>query len=446
MGFSVEPASGNDLMWVQRYLGENWGAPLIVSRLVRHRADLLPALVAWENGDPVGLLTYALGGGELEIVTVDATERRRGIGTALVRAAIDLAKTEDCDKIWLVTTNENAAAMAFYLSLGFEEVAVHRGAVDMARRLKPTIPKARNGVEIHDEHEFALRLRPPHLDPALVDRVAAQLRSPVTSWRPVHGGYSPATRVIVTLADGRTAYVKAPTAAVHGEWLRLELAQYARQLPCMPRVLFGDDGAEPLLILEDLSDGHWPPQWRAGDIAAVRASLAQVSAQSAAGLPRLADGASWADQWRKIKADPKAFLRLGLCSHRWFEAHIDRFIEAEALAVLDGDTLAHCDVRSDNVCLRDGQAYLIDWNWACAAHPDVDTAFWLPSLAVEGGPQPHEVLPDAAPLAAKVSGFFALRAGLPTLPEAPRVRGIQHVQLTAALLWLAHSLSINLDR
>jgi GNAT superfamily N-acetyltransferase len=446
MTFTVERAAGDDLMWVERYLGEHWGAPLIVSRLVRHRADLLPALVAWEDGDPVGLLTYQLGGGELEIVAVEATEKRRGIGTALVEAAVGLATENGCDKIWLVTTNENVGGMAFYRGLGFAEVAVHRGAVDLARLLKPTIPKVRRGLEVHDEHEFERRLRPAQLNPALQDRIGSVLGSAVTQWRPVHGGYTPATRVVVTLRDGRTAYVKSPNSDEQGQWLRAELAQYARSLACMPRVLHGDDGAHPLLVLEDLSDAHWPPIWRKGDIEAVRAALAEVSAQPAGDLPRLAAKPSWHGQWESIKANPGAFLWLGVCTHKWFHDHVDAFIEAEATANLEGDRLSHCDVRSDNICLRDGRAYLIDWNWACAAHPDVDLAFWAPTLTAEGGPPPWETLPDAPGLAAKVAAFFASRAGLPTIPEAPRVRGIQHVQLVTALPWLAHCLGIEFDQ
>lgn len=446
MAITVDKASGDELAQTMRYLGEHWGAPLVISRLLRRRAEFHPGLVAWEDGDPVGLLTYALGGGELEIVSVDATRLRRGIGSALVTAAIALARESGCRKVWLVTTNDNTGAMAFYRAMGFSRVAVRKGAVDMARALNPAIPKVWKGMEVRDEHEFELRLVEPTLEGALADRIGAALGSRVSTFRSVRGGYSPATRVVVTLRDGRAAYVKSPNAEEQAQWLRAELEQYSRSLACMPAVLFGDDGAEPLLILEDLSDGHWPPDWRPGDVDAVRAALHEVSAQPAGELPRLASGDSWANQWQRIKADPAAFLRLGLCAHDWFHDNVDRLIEAEAGAVLDGDALAHCDVRSDNICLRDGRAYLIDWNWACAAHPTVDLAFWAPSLVMEGGPPPEELAPNLPGMAAKVAGFFALRAGLPTIPEAPRVRAIQHAQLTAALPWAARALGISMER
>ena len=51
-----------------------------------------------------------------------------------------------------------------------------------------------------------------------------------------------------------------------------------------------------------------------------------------------------------------------------------------------GEAFLHLDVRSDNICIADGRAVLVDWNWASLGNPRVDLAFWLPSLSHEGGP------------------------------------------------------------
>jgi hypothetical protein len=57
--------------------------------------------------------------------------------------------------MWLVTTNNNADAIAFYQALGWQQVAVHAGAVDRARHLKPEIPALdERGRPIRDEIEF----------------------------------------------------------------------------------------------------------------------------------------------------------------------------------------------------------------------------------------------------------------------------------------------------
>ena len=44
---------------------------------------------------------------------------------------------------------------------------------------------------------------------------------------------------------------------------------------------------------------------------------------------------------------------------------------------------------------------------------------------------------------ALVAGFFASRAGLPIIPEAPRLREVQRVQLEAALPWAAWALGLS---
>ena len=86
----------------------------------------------------------------------------------------------------------------------------------------------------------------------------------------------------------------------------------------------------------------------------------------------------------------------------------------------------------------------MDWNLAVLAHPDLDIAFWLPSLHAEGGPAPEAILPAAGPLrsAAAGSGFFAERAGKPPIPSAPELRQVQRRQLRTALPWAARALGL----
>jgi aminoglycoside phosphotransferase (APT) family kinase protein len=102
--------------------------------------------------------------------------------------------------------------------------------------------------------------------------------------------------------------------------------------------------------------------------------------------------------------------------------------------------LLHLDTRSDNLCFRDGRALIIDWDGPMVGNPDVDIAFWLPSLAAEGGPQPEAILPAAPELAAWTAGYFCARAGGPPIPEAPHVRPLQLAQARTALPWAARAL------
>ena len=61
--------------------------------------------------------------------------------------------------MWLVTTNNNIAAIAFYQRLGMDLRAVHRHALRASRELKPTIPERdAAGIRIDHELEFELLL------------------------------------------------------------------------------------------------------------------------------------------------------------------------------------------------------------------------------------------------------------------------------------------------
>jgi aminoglycoside phosphotransferase (APT) family kinase protein len=103
----------------------------------------------------------------------------------------------------------------------------------------------------------------------------------------------------------------------------------------------------------------------------------------------------------------------------------------------------HFDVRSDNLCIRDGRAILVDWNFACVGNPLADVACWLPSLHAEGGPAPDEILSEgAAELAALLAGYFASHAARPEIPEAPHVRTLQLRQARTALPWAARALGL----
>jgi GNAT superfamily N-acetyltransferase len=111
------------------------------------------------RADVVGLATFELSGPECELVTLNAFRAGQGIGSALLDRVTQAAAAHGCRRVWLVTTNDNLAALGFYQRQGMRLVAVHPGAVDEARRVKPTIPvTGDHGIPLHDELELELRL------------------------------------------------------------------------------------------------------------------------------------------------------------------------------------------------------------------------------------------------------------------------------------------------
>ena len=150
----VRPVGEHEREWVRSTIRERWGSEIVVAHGVVYEPAGLPGFVAEDEGGPVGLLTYVLQDDACEIVTIDALDEGRGIGTAL----IDAAKALGSQRLWLITTNDNARAQRFYERQGFTLVAVHEGAVDRARSAKPEIPLlGLGGVEIHDELEYEFR-------------------------------------------------------------------------------------------------------------------------------------------------------------------------------------------------------------------------------------------------------------------------------------------------
>lgn len=159
--YVIRPTTDADRPWIARLLAERWGGVSIVSRGKTRSADRLTGFGALQEDRPLGLVTYAIEDGGCEIVSLDSLVERRGIGTALVRAVIDAALAAGANRVWLVTTNDNVPAIRFYERREFRVSAVHHGAVDMARRLKPSIPLTGiGGVPIHDEVEMEIFLAP----------------------------------------------------------------------------------------------------------------------------------------------------------------------------------------------------------------------------------------------------------------------------------------------
>jgi len=159
MVVSIRPLMPDDKKWVMGVLLENWISNIIVTRGVTYEADNLPGYVAEIEGKRFGLLTYNIKNEELEIVTMNAIEERKGIGTALLNEVEILAKQNSCKRIWLITTNDNTDALRFYQKKGYEIRTIHRYAIEESRKIKPQLPIiGKFGIPIRDEIEMEKKL------------------------------------------------------------------------------------------------------------------------------------------------------------------------------------------------------------------------------------------------------------------------------------------------
>jgi len=176
----VRQGGPKDRAFVERVLVGRWGSTSVVSRNRTHDAGSLPTLVAESDGVAVGLLTYAELNGDLEVVTFDSLGPRKGIGTALLERAVEIAVARNCHRIWLVTTNDNLAALRFYQRRGFRMVALRPGAIEAARRAKPGIPAVGNDrIPLTDEIELERVLRSPDQEGTVTLRRVTEPDRPV---------------------------------------------------------------------------------------------------------------------------------------------------------------------------------------------------------------------------------------------------------------------------
>ncbi|WP_173918162.1 N-acetyltransferase [Halobacillus sp. Marseille-Q1614] len=67
-----------------------------------------------------------------------STLENAGVGTALIEKVKE--HCGDCQRVWLITTNDNLNALKFYQKRGFQLRFIHRNAVEKAREIKPEIP------------------------------------------------------------------------------------------------------------------------------------------------------------------------------------------------------------------------------------------------------------------------------------------------------------------
>jgi len=151
----TRPMTDEDRAWAHALIDREWNGLSMVSRGVLYDMREFPGVVAWRDGVRVGLATYRLDSAECEIMSLNSLIEGVGIGTALLQAVAEVARAAGCQRVFLITTNDNTPALRFYQRRGFRLAALRPGALDAARRLKPEIPAiGLDGIPLRDEIEL----------------------------------------------------------------------------------------------------------------------------------------------------------------------------------------------------------------------------------------------------------------------------------------------------
>ncbi len=270
------------------------------------------------------------------------------------------------------------------------------------------------------------------------------------------GGFSPGVAARLTLGDGSRAFVKAVTTETNPDSpdIHRREARVAAQLPeTAPAARFRavyDDGTWVALVFDDV-DGTSPRlPWEPDELTRVLLAVYEMSDALTPSPIAIEPAREWMTRlfgrWREFATDDTLRAQL---SAGW-RTRVDELVALEANwpDSVDGDTLLHLDTRADNVLLTADRVYIVDWPWAAVGAPWVDLVELLPTVAMQGGPDP-ETLWRAHPLARGVDGervdaFLAALAGMLTFQSLqpapsglPTLRPFQTAVGERTRAWLA---------
>jgi hypothetical protein len=292
--------------------------------------------------------------------------------------------------------------------------------------------------------QTAFRLEWPHLPPWLRSEIETRLGCRVVDAISQDGGFTPGFASVLVCEDGSRAFVKAAStiaqrvfAGAYRDEARA-LALLPADVPAAPLRWLIDD--EWVVLGIEYVEGRLPHRpWTGPDLDACLDALERV-AERLTPPPAAMDlesarheFATWPAYWEQVAPRP----------------HQD---EAAALAaryadVLAGTTLAHTDIRDDNVLVTPHGVVFCDWNWPIAAAP------WFDSLALLIGPR-GDGLDVAAVIAerpllrdvpaehldvalALLAGYFLKCAADPHVHNSPHLRKHQAWFGEVCWEWLA---------
>ncbi len=146
-----------DLPRLRQFWVAHWGGEIMIARGKIYRPEQLEGFVIEDDEEWIGLLTYVIADNEFEVTSLDSLREGQGIGTLLLKEAVEQARSDDCRRIFLITTNDNLRALGFYQKRGFKLAALYPGAINESRKIKPGISLiGLNDIPLRDEIELEM--------------------------------------------------------------------------------------------------------------------------------------------------------------------------------------------------------------------------------------------------------------------------------------------------
>ena len=266
-------------------------------------------------------------------------------------------------------------------------------------------------------------------------------------------GFSPGLAARVRLDDGRRVFLKAVSEQANPDTPDIHRRE-ARVLAALPpsapiaRLLWSyDDAGWVALCLEDVDGRHPGEPWTDSDLNDVIATVEKMS-RDLTPSPIQVDDTVPAFFRRTVNGWGIAMERDETRLDAWVHRNLARLAELESRApgMVAGDALVHCDVRADNLLIAGDRVYVLDWPWARIGAAWIDLVAMAPSITMQGGRKPEELLArldlrGVAPKAidavvASLAGYFFVRSLEPPPQGIPTVRAFQAAQGGVAIAWL----------
>lgn len=116
--FTVRRLNGQEASLIAEYWQQHWGSSEVVSQEVRHLPQAVTGWVAEDTGGSVLGMVTVQEGTEWEVVSLDSDRPGQGIGSALLHQVEADAREARVPRLWLITSNDNLAALGFYQRRG----------------------------------------------------------------------------------------------------------------------------------------------------------------------------------------------------------------------------------------------------------------------------------------------------------------------------------------
>jgi ribosomal protein S18 acetylase RimI-like enzyme len=154
---TIRPTTPEDRARVAELADYFWGEIELECFDRAYRVDELPAYVACDGDEIIGVASYSCEGDTFNLVVLNVLPQWQGRGVAgrLVEAVMQEARSQSAERVVVATTNDDLPALGLYQRLGFEitgvligKVLEHHGRVELGF----------DAIPIRDEIQLELRL------------------------------------------------------------------------------------------------------------------------------------------------------------------------------------------------------------------------------------------------------------------------------------------------